>query len=178
MSSWRRSNRSPRDYSPPKTGRRIRHSSVRDIVSGLPPARDGGEQPSSAIEAGAPEHGEALSEPTSAFSPRHTSRTQRSTPTPADWRAIWHTRRDGDSVADEQAHCWGRPLRADGELLVGSVWRSVHQHRKFTSRQRPPRRAARSRDATREHCAGNTCTDLWQLCHDRSSSSQNGRVPS
>jgi hypothetical protein len=37
MSSWRRSNRSPRDYSPPKTGRRSGHRSVRDIVSG--PAR-------------------------------------------------------------------------------------------------------------------------------------------
>ena len=32
MSSWRRSNRSPRDYSPPKTGRRSSHGSVRDIV--------------------------------------------------------------------------------------------------------------------------------------------------
>src|SRR5438445_13119665 len=69
MSSWPRWNRSPRDCSPLKTGRRSSDGSARHIVSGLPPARDGGVQPPTATRPVAPEEGEAVFD--ERFSHRH-----------------------------------------------------------------------------------------------------------
>jgi hypothetical protein len=44
MKSWPRSNRSPRNSSPPKTGRRDSHDPVRAVIGRLPPTADGTEQ--------------------------------------------------------------------------------------------------------------------------------------